>query len=56
MRPTAARRIGYADSLAFERVHEVIYRENGFALVDVPAGSLDDRVVIVEAHLAAEQK
>lgn len=54
--PTAARRIGYADSLAFERVHEVIYREHGFALVDVPAGSLDDRVVIVEAHLAAEQK
>jgi predicted ATPase len=53
--PTAARRISYADSLVFERVHEAVYREHAFRLVDVPAGSLADRVAIVEAQLAAAQ-
>jgi predicted ATPase len=45
--PTAARRISFADSLAFEKVHEQAYRELGFRLVDVPAGPLPDRVSIV---------
>lgn len=53
--PTAARRISYADSLAFERVHEGVYREHGFQLVDVPATTVTDRVAVVEAHLAAEK-
>jgi predicted ATPase len=53
---TDARQISYADSLAFEKVHEAAYREHGFELVDVPAGSLTDRVAIVEAHLVAGQK
>jgi len=53
--PTAARRISYADSLAFEQVHEAVYREHRFELVDVPASSLSDRVAIVEAHLAADR-
>ncbi len=38
--PTAARRISFADSLAFEDVHERTYRELGFRLIEVPAGPL----------------
>lgn len=45
--PTAARRIGLAESLTFEKVHEEAYREFGFRLVDVPAGPLADRVALV---------
>jgi predicted ATPase len=45
--PTAARRISFADSLAFEDVHERTYRELGFRLVDVPAGPLRDRVELI---------
>ncbi|MGC4894306.1 AAA family ATPase [Micromonospora sp. DT31] len=41
---TAARRIGFEESLVFERVHELTYREAGFVLVDVPAASLPARV------------
>jgi predicted ATPase len=48
VRPTEARRISFADALAFEAVHEQTYRELGFDLVDVPAGPLADRVALVE--------
>ncbi|TWP45276.1 AAA family ATPase [Lentzea tibetensis] len=44
---TSARRISFADSLVFEQVHEDVYRELGFRLVDVPAGLLADRVAVV---------
>lgn len=47
--PTEARRISYADSLRFERIHEETYRELGFDLVDVPAGPLPSRVAAVRA-------
>jgi predicted ATPase len=46
--PTAARRISYADSLAFEQVHEDVYLGLGFRLIDVPAGPLTARVALVE--------
>jgi predicted ATPase len=36
VRPTAARRISFEDSLAFERSHEQTYRELGFHLIEVP--------------------
>jgi predicted ATPase len=45
--PTAARRISFEDSLEFERIHEESYRAFGFELIDIPAGSLTDRVVTV---------
>lgn len=45
--PTSARRISFAESLAFEEVHEQTYRELGFTLIDVPAGPLADRVGLV---------
>ena len=44
---TAARQISFADSLVFERVHEQVYRDLGFQLVDVPAGRLIDRVALI---------
>jgi predicted ATPase len=49
---TAARRIGYAESLAFARVHERVYAECGHRLVDVPAGTVSERVALVEKHLS----
>jgi predicted ATPase len=51
VQPTAARRITFAESLAFERIHEDVYRECGFTLVEVPAGSLPDRAALVEETL-----
>jgi predicted ATPase len=49
--PTAARRISFADALAFERIHEQTYRELGFTLLDVPAGPLPQRVDAVRRAL-----
>ena len=48
VRATAARRISFADSLAFERVHEEIYRGLGFRITDIPAGPLAERVALIE--------
>jgi predicted ATPase len=53
--PTAARRITYPDALAFEAVHEAVYREHGYELVDVPAGPIAERVEIVRSVLARRQ-
>jgi predicted ATPase len=47
VRATEARRISFAESLAFERLHEQAYRDLGLALVDVPAGPLADRVALI---------
>ena len=48
---TAVRRISYADSQAFERIHEDCYRRLGFDLVDVPAGTVAERSAAVGAHI-----
>jgi predicted ATPase len=53
VRETAARRITFEESLRFERIHEDVYLEHGFRLVDVPAGPLPERVAVVEAALDA---
>ena len=45
---TAARRISFEESLVFERVHELTYREAGFDLVEVPAGPLATRVAAIK--------
>jgi predicted ATPase len=50
---TAVRRISYADSQAFERIHEDCYRRLGFDLVDVPAGTVAERAAAVGAHIRA---
>ncbi|GHJ43138.1 hypothetical protein Cs7R123_04800 [Catellatospora sp. TT07R-123] len=46
--PTAVRRISLAQSVGFERFHEQAYREHGFELVDVPAGTVEERVELVD--------
>ncbi len=49
--PTAVRRISYAESQAFERIHEEEYRRLGFDLVDVPAGTIAERAAAIGAHI-----
>jgi predicted ATPase len=49
--PTAARRISFADSLRFERIHEDTYRAFGYDLVQVPAGELVDRVAAITSRI-----
>ncbi|GAA4249842.1 AAA family ATPase [Dactylosporangium darangshiense] len=51
--PTAARRISLADSQRFERIHEEVYRGLGYELVEVPPGTLQDRVALVAELIAA---
>ncbi|MFF7634973.1 AAA family ATPase [Kitasatospora sp. NPDC008050] len=50
--PTAARRISFADSLDFERIHEQSYRAFGFELIEVPAAPLSERVTLIRRALA----
>lgn len=49
--PTAARQISYQDSLKFEAVHEAVYREYGFTLVDVAPVDVESRVHAIESHV-----
>jgi predicted ATPase len=49
LEPTAARRISFTESLAFEDLHERAYRDLGFELIDVPAGPLERRTALVRA-------
>jgi predicted ATPase len=51
---TAARKITFEDSLAFERLHEETYRDLGFRLSDIPAGPLGERVALVRRTIAAD--
>lgn len=50
--PTAARRIGFRESLAFEKIHEESYRAFGYELIHIPAGDLADRVTTVSSMIA----
>ncbi len=40
---TAARRIGFEDTLRFERVHEMVYRELGYELAFIDAADVEER-------------
>jgi predicted ATPase len=51
--PTAARRISYADSLEFERLHEQAYGELGYTLIDVPAMPVAQRAALIVERLRA---
>jgi len=53
IRLTPARRITYADSLTFQAVHEQVYRDHGFTLIDVPAGPPAARTNLVESTIRA---
>jgi predicted ATPase len=48
IQPTAARRIGFEESLVFEQILEQTYRDLGFRLADVPAGPLADRAALIQ--------
>ena len=48
---TAARRIGYADALVFQGVHESTYSDLGFTLVEVLPAPLESRVAAVRKTL-----
>lgn len=52
VQPTAARRISFKDSLAFERVHEESYRAFGYELIEIPAAPLDQRVEMIRGIIA----
>lgn len=49
--PTAARRISYQDALKFEKVHESSYRTFGYEIVDIPAESLERRIVAMHREI-----
>lgn len=51
IRPTPARRITYTDSLTFQAVHEAVYRDHGFTLVEVPTGPPAGRADLVESTI-----
>jgi predicted ATPase len=51
--PTEARRITLEHALVFEKVHEETYRELGFELVEVPPGSVEARVALIEREVSA---
>lgn len=52
---TSARRISYDEAQTFETVHERVYREHGFALIDVPAAPAERRADLVEAHILGKR-
>lgn len=49
---TAARRITYAQSLTFERLHIETYAELGYRLVDLPPAPVDERVAMIEKSIS----
>jgi predicted ATPase len=49
--PTDARRITYAESLRFERIHEDVYRDHGYELVPVPPVSVEERARLVRTAM-----
>jgi predicted ATPase len=51
---TPARQISFEDSLVFERLHEQVYRDLGFQLVEVPAGPLADRVALIRKAVTSQ--
>ena len=51
--PTAARRISFEDSLAFEKVHANTYQALGYDCVSIPAAPVPDRVAAIEAYVRA---
>jgi predicted ATPase len=49
--PTSARRIDWADSIRFGRLHEQVYADHGFRIIHVGPGSVEERAVLVKQEL-----
>jgi predicted ATPase len=56
VKSTAARQISFEDSLVFERLHEQVYRDLGFQLVEVPAGPLADRAALIRQTVSQQRR
>jgi predicted ATPase len=48
---TPARRITYQESLAFARIHEQVYLEHGYELIDVPPADATTRTTVIDNHI-----
>ena len=53
--PTAARRISYEQTIHFEKIHEVTYRDLGFELIPIESEPLLDRVKHIKRMLALDR-
>jgi len=51
--PTAARKISFEESLAFEKVHEETYRSFGYECIRIPPLALAARVEQIERYISA---
>ncbi len=51
--PTPARRITFAESLHFERVHEEPYRNLNYEIVPIEPGGLSERVAAIKSAIRA---
>lgn len=54
--PTSARRIGYHDALEFHAVHEAVYQEHGFQLIDVPVAPVGERAATVDGYITCSRR
>lgn len=52
--PTQVRRISYPDSLRFEAIHEAVYRDHGFQLVEIPAATIDYRAAAIDSYIRSQ--
>lgn len=55
IKPTAARRISYADSVEFGSLHEHVYQEHGFGIVHVAAGTATSRAAAIADLIASRR-
>jgi predicted ATPase len=46
--PTEARRISFEETLRFEKIHEEIYNQFGFAIISIAPGSLLERAAAIK--------
>ncbi len=53
IKPTAARRISYTDSVEFGSLHEQVYQEHGFGIVHVAAGTATSRAAAIADLIAS---
>jgi predicted ATPase len=54
--PTEARRISFEETLRFEKIHEQIYRDNGFELIPVERGSVLERVSRIRSAIRSPKR
>jgi len=48
---TGARRISFEETLRFEKIHEETYLQHGFELIEIPPGTIADRIAKIKSQL-----